>query len=74
MNTASFEEMLQECLHNCTECHQICLQVSVSTEVVGKLGAGDVKLLLNCAELCATCADFLATRSRVSSLSLPRVQ
>ena len=43
MNTASFEEMLQECLHNCTECHQICLQVSVSTEVVGKLGAGDVK-------------------------------
>lgn len=63
MTTAMHEDMRLECLRNCTECHNVCLEMSVQPQVVTKLGADDVKLLLNCAEMCATCADFLDTNS-----------
>ena len=63
MMSSQLDEMWLECLRNCTECHNVCLQTVVSSDVVGKIGVEDQKLLLNCAELCRTCADFLNTGS-----------
>lgn len=60
---AQLDSMAQECLRNCTECHDTCLQTAVSVDVAGNISADDLKLLLNCAEICRTCADFLDTAS-----------
>ena len=63
MTTAMSEEMRVECLRNCTECHQVCLAMLVHPDVVGALDDDDMKLLLNCSQICATSADFLDTSS-----------
>ena len=57
------DEMMRECLQNCTDCHYVCLRTAVSGDVVGKISAEDLKLLLNCAEMCRTSADFIDTES-----------
>jgi len=57
------DQMARECLLNCTECHDTCLQTAVSVDVVEEISAEDLRLLLNCAEICRTCADFLDTVS-----------
>jgi len=56
---------MQECIANCTECHRIC------TETVARLlhGGGHhseakhLTALLDCAQMCALCADFMTRRS-----------
>ena len=63
MTVLMLDEMMLECLRNCTECHNMCLQTAVSPDVVGKIGAADLALLLNCADLCRACADVLNTAS-----------
>jgi hypothetical protein len=63
MIATQLDPLMQECLRNCTECHQVCLQTAVDPDVVGKISADDLKLLVNCAEICRTCADFMATIS-----------
>lgn len=63
MSILQLDPLMQECLQNCTECHQVCLQTAVSPDVVGKIPAEDLKLLVNCSEICRTCADFTATIS-----------
>jgi hypothetical protein len=68
MTTVQLDALMQECLGNCTECHKVCLQTAVSVDVVGKLAPDDLKLLLNCAEVCRTCADFIATVSQFHPL------
>ena len=63
MTTVMSEELRLECLRNCTECHQVCLAMQVHPDVVGKLNADDTKLLVNCAKMCETSADFMDTNS-----------
>jgi hypothetical protein len=63
MMLAQLDALAQECLRNCTECHDACLQTSVSEDVAAKISANDLRLLLNCAEICRTSADFLDTMS-----------
>jgi hypothetical protein len=63
MTTALLDEMALECLRNCTECHNVCLQTAILPDVAGHIGSDDLKLLLNCAEICRTSADFLDTNS-----------
>lgn len=59
------EQHLQECLQRCQECHAICTQTSQHClHMGGKLaGAEHVRLLLDCAEICQTSADFLMRSS-----------
>ena len=59
MSTMLLDEMTLECLRNCTECHNVCLRTAVDDKVAGSIMARDLKLLLNCAEICRTSADFL---------------
>lgn len=63
MNQTS--ESMQQCISNCLECHRVC------TETVAHLlhGGGHhseskhLIALLDCAQMCALCADFMTRRS-----------
>ncbi len=52
---------LQSCIALCGECHEVCLQTV--THCLDKGGrhaeAGHIRLLLDCAEICATSANFM---------------
>ena len=52
---------MRECLRNCQECHAICTETAQHClQLGGKHGDADhIRLLLDCAEICQTSADFL---------------
>jgi hypothetical protein len=60
---------MQEAIRNCTECHQVCLEtVAHGLQTGGRHAeAAHVRLLLDCAQLCATSADFMTSGSGFSS-------
>jgi hypothetical protein len=62
---------MRECITECTECHRICLET-----VAYCLGQGGrhaeaehVRLLLDCAEICATSANFMMRGSELHTLT-----
>jgi hypothetical protein len=52
---------MEECIRNCSGCHDTCLQtVTHCLQRGGALGEGEhVRLLLDCAEICRTSADLM---------------
>lgn len=61
---------MQACIAACTRCHQICLQTGMShcLETGGKhVEATHFRLLMNCAEICQTSANFMLSSSQHSS-------
>jgi hypothetical protein len=52
---------MQQCIDECTRCHAICLQtVGHCLELGGKhADPAYIRLLLDCAEICQTSANFL---------------
>ena len=52
---------MRGCIQNCLDCHAICLETaSHCLELGGKHAAADhIRLLLDCAQICATSADFM---------------
>ncbi len=52
---------LERCTDLCQECHEVCLQmVNHCLQKGGRHGeAGHIRLLLDCAEICETSANFL---------------
>lgn len=52
---------MQECIDNCTRCHAICGEtVTHCLEKGGRHAeVSHVRLLLDCAQICATSADFM---------------
>jgi len=58
---------LQSCIDHCTECREVCLEaVAHSLERGGRLAERDhLILLLNCAQICQTAADFMITGSHL---------
>jgi hypothetical protein len=57
MNSVS----MQQCIANCQECHSVCLStVAHCLEKGGRHAeASHVTLLLDCADICRTSADFM---------------
>ncbi|NMM04849.1 four-helix bundle copper-binding protein [Polaromonas sp.] len=58
---------MQPCIEACTECHQICLQTAMTHCL--QLGGKHVEpkhfaLMLNCAEICQTSANFQLSGSQ----------
>jgi hypothetical protein len=55
------DNAMRECIQNCQECHAICTEtVAHCLEKGGKHAAAEhIRLLLDCAEICATSADFM---------------
>lgn len=60
---------MQTCIDNCTACHRACL--ALVPHCVGMGGehasAAHITLLLDCAQSCATSADFMLRNSRFHS-------
>ena len=64
MTHAHSAEMAQ-CIDNCTRCHAICVEtIRHCLEKGGKHAAPDhIRLLQDCAQICATSADFMTRGS-----------
>ena len=52
---------MQECIANCTECHTICLATIQNCLQLGGMHAepDHIRMLQDCAQICATSADFM---------------
>ena len=60
-------EEMRRCIQNCQDCHAICTEMIVHClQLGGRHAAPDhIRLLADCAQICATSADYML---RVSSL------
>jgi hypothetical protein len=54
-------EAMRECIRNCVDCHGVCLQTIADCLELGgaHAGAGLIRLLFDCAQICETCSDFM---------------
>jgi hypothetical protein len=60
--------IMEQCIENCTNCHRICLETAArhfNGEARPKLEERHVRLLLDCAEICRTSADFMIRGSEL---------
>lgn len=58
---------MRQCIQHCSDCHNVCLETASHCLALGgkHAEAAHVTLLLNCAEICATSADFMLTGSEL---------
>jgi hypothetical protein len=63
----SFVMDMQQCIKNCVDCHQACLETSFHCLQMGGEHASVVhqRLLADCAQICATSADFMIRGSNL---------
>jgi hypothetical protein len=54
-------EEMQRCIQECSECHRVCVEtVSYCLQMGGRHAeASHIRLLLDCAEICQTSANFM---------------
>ena len=59
--TLDAKSMLQECIENCTRCHTVCVETfNYSLWLGGRYNESvHLRLLLDCAEICQTSANFM---------------
>ena len=62
---------IQQCIENCSECHQLCLATVYHCMELGGQHAlpAQITLLLDCAESCQTNANFLLRNSELQGLT-----
>ena len=62
---------MRECIEECTHCSQICLEtVTHCLQIGGKHAeASHIRLLLDCAGICRTSADFMLRGSDLHALT-----
>lgn len=62
-------DAMRECITNCSSCHAICVETaSHCLQMGGKHAeAGHIRTLLDCAQICATSADFMLRGSAFHS-------
>src|SRR5258705_4683312 len=60
---------MKQCIQNCTDCHNICVQTTVyCIEMGGKhVDSAHLESLLDCADTCRTSADFMLRSSSLHS-------
>lgn len=69
MNHEMSTNEMQKCIENCQQCHVVCLQTTMNhcLELGGAHVAPEhMRLMLNCAEICQTSANFMLSNSPVS--------
>ena len=64
-------ERMQECIDNCSNCHAACLETVVYRLQKGGDHAAEshVRLLLDCAEICQTSANFMLRNSPLHAIT-----
>ena len=52
---------MEQCIQNCQDCHRVCLELVTHCLQLGDkhAEATHIRLLLDCAQVCATSADFM---------------
>lgn len=52
---------MRQCIENCTSCHAICVETATHCLQMGgrHAEASHIRVLLDCAQICATSADFM---------------
>ncbi len=52
---------MQECIQNCLDCHRICVETAAHCLQMGgkHAEASHIRLLLDCADICQTSANFM---------------
>ena len=62
---------MDECIRNCTECRTICMKTVTHCLGVGGKHADQahIRMLLDCAQICATSADFMTRGSPLHRLT-----
>ena len=65
--TARTDPGLRECIDNCTDCHAICVETTAHCLEMGGRHAEPehIRLLLDCAEICQTSANFMLRGSNL---------
>lgn len=66
-SNATYSEM-QACIDECLHCYRVCLQTSMNQclETGGRhVESQHFRLMVNCAEICRTTADFMLSNSHV---------
>jgi hypothetical protein len=65
------QQAMQECLENCQECHAICTTtIQHCLSMGGEHAEGShIRLLLDCAQICQTSADFMLRGSELHSFT-----
>ncbi len=59
---------IEQCIENCVNCHRICLEVTAlhfRGEAPKSMPEATVRLLIDCAEICRTSADFMIRGSEL---------
>ncbi len=58
---------MQQCIENCTDSHRICMEtITHCLQMGGKHAeSGHIRLMLDCAEMCQTSADFMMRGSEL---------
>ena len=66
-SVAEMSPEMQECITNCLDCHTICLDtISHCLQMGGPHAeASHIRLLMDCAQICQTSADFMIRMSDV---------
>lgn len=69
--TRQTNESTDECIQNCLECHRVCLETVTYCLKLGNAHAEPqhIGLLLDCAEICRTSADFMIRGSELHQLT-----
>ena len=54
-------QRMRDCIQDCTRCHNVCVETVVHCLGIGgdHAAAEHITLLLDCAQICATSADFM---------------
>jgi hypothetical protein len=58
---------MRGCIEHCSNCHNICLETAMHCLQMGgkHAEAGHIRALLDCAQICATSADFMLRGSEM---------
>jgi hypothetical protein len=65
-------DTMQECIDTCLDCHAVCLREAMNhcLEAGGKhLEPRHFRLMINCAEICQTSANFMLSGSDLHSVT-----
>lgn len=63
---------MEECIENCLECHRICFELAMNhcLETGGEhTEPAHFRLMINCAEICRTSANFMLSGSDLHKLT-----
>lgn len=67
VNATKIKPDVRKCIENCLDCHSVCMEtVTYCLDKGGKHAeANHIRLLMDCAQICQTSADFMLRISEI---------